>query len=80
MEKQENIGAQIEHMGRGEAMTRVQAAASAHLQGLEERVSRCLAQPPDAVALCVWPMLRQIVAALRGMEARLTALEAGEGR
>ena len=61
-------------------MRAAQHAAAAHLQGLEERVSRCLAQPPDAVALCVWPTLRQMVAAMRSMEARLTALEAGEGK
>ena len=61
-------------------MRAAQQAAAVHLQALDERVSRCLAQPPDAVALCVWPMLRQLVAAMRGLEARLTALEAGEGR
>ena len=54
--------------------------AAAHLEGMEDRISALMVQPPDAVALCVWPMLRQIVAAMRSMEARLTALEAGEGK
>ena len=61
-------------------MSAAQHAAAAHLQGIEERVSQLMARGVEASTTCVWPTLRQLVAALRGLEARVSALEAGGGR
>ena len=61
-------------------MSAAQHAAAAHLQGVDERVSQFMARGVEASTTCVWPTLRQLVAAMRSMEARLTALEAEEGK